>query len=216
MLSTTICVSFAITFFYALWVGSYCKKNSPANHRIHCLDRPFHHRYADPIQSAKGHARRKRTDRYRNVRIECTSADFDVFRSQKTWNSIYIIIFALINTLLNLFACKFEILEVLFRFFGASIPYALYAPLILAVWMGLMTVRDGFSLKATIGTAIFAAVATYLPIVIFVAGDFYPKFRVADVPTQGPFLFVGFILLLIATALGYKYFRKFTVKESIL
>ena len=104
----------------------------------------------------------------------------------------------------------------LFRFFGASIPYALYAPLILAVWMGLMTVRDGFSLKATIGTAIFAAVATYLPIVIFVDGDSYLKFRVADVPTQGPFLFVGFILLLIATALGYKYFRKFTVKEPIL
>lgn len=204
MLSTTICVSFAITFFYALWAGSYCKKILlPTIGFVALTALSIVAMLISYGQLGKVVTEERGLYAVAMLGMSLHPLILLFFVRGKAWHGIYLTLFALINTLINLYIHTNVYLDLLLRM-GQSISYALYTPLILAVWMGLMTVRDGFPLKAIIGTYIAAATATYLPIVVFVTWGSYPDFRATDVRSQLPFLFVGFILLLIGTVLVYQ------------
>ncbi|MBQ8383100.1 MAG: hypothetical protein IJX47_07855 [Clostridia bacterium] len=206
MIISILCISFSITLFYALWAGSYCKK-------ILLPIMGFVALIALSIVAVLiGYNLSKVTINESGL-IVIGMLGLSVhplillfFLRKKVWNGVYLTLFALVNTLINLCIYEFEVLDLVFRL-GSSIPYALYTPLVFALWTGLMAVRDVFSLKETICTCISAAIVTYLPIAICVAWGSYPDSKVTDVLSKLPFLFVGFVVLFGGTALIYQMLR---------
>lgn len=138
-----------------------------------------------------------------------------LFVRHRTWSGLHLTLFALVNTLINLYIFQYEYLKLVFRL-GLSIPYALYTPLAIAVWMGIIAVRDEFSFKGTVGTAVSTAAVTYLPIAVFGLWKLYLSkgervwFDIMDAGQMlwsALFLFIGFIVLFLGTALGFHKLR---------